>query len=95
MSKVSVTNFDSDVCMGDRADVDGPCPRRVPIDEDTGRRVIDGLARIEGRALNAVRGGDAQDESDFKCGCCGCPLVNLELANVAPEDCPRLESHNK
>lgn len=95
MSKVSVTNFDTDICMGTRADVNGECPKRVPIEEDTGRPVVDRLARAERAAINVVSATDGEDETDFKCGCCGCPLVNLELTGQAPEDCPRLALHDQ
>lgn len=93
MSKVSVRNFDTDVCMGQRGDFDSPCPKRVPVDADTGRGVVDGLSRIEGQAMNAVGIGEDGDYTDFKCGMCSCPLVNLALTDLAPEGCPRLASH--
>lgn len=93
MGKTSVANFDSDVCMGERDDVDGPCRARVPIDADTGRGIVDSLSRLEGAAMDAVGIGEDGDETDFKCGKCSCPLVNLELTNQAPTDCPRLDKH--
>lgn len=45
--------------------------------------------------MNVVRQSDGLDETDFKCGLCGCPLVNLALTDQAPEGCPRLDNHNK
>lgn len=93
MGKTSVENFDTDVCMGNRADVDGPCPRREAIDAETGNGAVDTLARIEGKAMDAVGMGEEGDETQFKCGMCSCPLVNLDLTNMAPVKCPRLEKH--
>lgn len=93
MAKTSVEDFDTDVCMGERADVNGPCPRRVSIDADTGRSAVDRLARAEGKAMDAVGIGEEGDYTDFKCGECGCPLANLALTDQAPEECPRLDKH--
>lgn len=93
MAKTSVRDFDTDVCMGERDDVDGPCPERVPVDADTGRGAVDGLARIEKSAMDAMGVGEEGDYTDFKCGCCGCPLANLGLTDQAPVECPRLDKH--
>lgn len=93
MGKTSVRDFDTDVCMGERDDVAGPCPKRVPIDEGTGQGTVDRLARLEGAAMNAAGVGEDGDYTDFKCGACGCPLVNLALTDQAPDECPRLEKH--
>lgn len=60
------------------------CPFRVAVDADTDRPVIDRLAAVEGAVI----------DEEYKCGLCSCPLVNLELTNVAPDACPRLEAHN-
>lgn len=30
-----------------------------------------------------------------RCGCCGCTLKGLDLADSPPSDCPRLESHTE
>lgn len=27
------------------------------------------------------------------CGCCGCPITNLDLSGAPPESCPRLDMH--
>jgi hypothetical protein len=27
------------------------------------------------------------------CGCCGCPIFNLDKADAPPESCPRLDGH--
>ena len=27
------------------------------------------------------------------CGCCGCPLFNLDKTKAPPESCPRLDGH--
>lgn len=95
MSKTQVSDFDPDVCMGTRDDVDGPCPHRAGIGEDTGHGAVDRLARIEGAVMDATGIAADKDESDFKCGMCSCPLVNLGLTNMAPKGCPRLAQHNE
>lgn len=93
MGKTSVQSFDSDVCMGGRADVDGPCRYLADVDDDTGRPIVDRLARAESAALSVAGIAQEGSKTDFKCGCCGCPLVNLELTNEAPVRCPRLDKH--
>lgn len=93
MGKVNVRDFDPRVCMGLRDDVDGPCPHLKAIDADTGRPIVDRLARLEGFGLNALGGGDGPGASDCKCGACGCPLPNLELFEQVPEECPRISEH--
>lgn len=93
MSKTSVRDFDPDACMGEHAETSGPCPRRARIDEDTGQGIADRLSRMEGKAMDAVGIGDDGDKTDFKCGMCSCPLVNLELTDMAPQGCPRLDKH--
>lgn len=93
MGKTSVEQFDPDVCMGRRRDVDGRCPHLEDIDADTGRGVVDRLARVESAAMRATGVAQNRDESEFKCGACGCPLVNLHLTDFAPDNCPRLDKH--
>jgi len=90
MGKTSVTDFDQAVCNGDVEGETGPCPERVGGGESTGRGGIDRLARVETEAIEAVTG-----DEQFKCGLCGCPLVNLEAFGVAPENCPRIEKHDR
>lgn len=89
MAKVRVADFDQDACYGRRAGVDGECPHLEDVDADTGRRIIDGLASVEGRALEAATG-----DEQHKCGLCSCPLANLAATDVAPESCPRLDKHS-
>lgn len=94
MAKTSVRDFDADVCMGERLDVGDPCPHMVRIEEDTGRPVVDRLARAERKAMEVVNLAGNDGPGDFKCGMCSCPLTNLELTNQAPEGCPRLRKHD-
>lgn len=88
MPKVRVRDLDQAACRGERSDVDGPCPHFVASDADTGRGVVDRLARIEGAAIEAATGSDPG-----KCGACGCPVTNLSALNVVPPDCPRIPEH--
>lgn len=60
------------------------CPFREAVDADTGRPIIDRAASVEGAIIG----------EDYKCGLCSCPLKNLEITNVAPDNCPRLDQHN-
>lgn len=93
MAKVVAENFDPNVCMGQRLDLDGPCPHMVRTEESTGRPVVDRLARAERKALEVVNLAGDDGPGDFKCDMCGCPLTNLQLTNRAPEGCPRLRKH--
>lgn len=79
--------------MGQRADVDSPCRYIQEIEEDTGRGVVDRLARAQKKAMDVVGIAEGRDKTDFKCGACGCPLVNLELTNMAPNRCPYKNKH--
>lgn len=88
MPKVRVRDFSQQVCRGERPDVDGPCPHFVAGDADTGRGVVDRLARIEGAAIEAATGSDPG-----RCGLCGCNLPNLAALGVAPGGCPRIPEH--
>jgi hypothetical protein len=81
MAKTSAPNFDATNCDG--------CPHRTKEGPtDGGGKAVDVVADIEARAVEAVTG-----DEQFKCGLCGCPLVNLELVEQAPEQCPRIEDH--
>lgn len=93
MAKVSVNDFDPDVCMGRRGDVTGVCPKLVDVNEDTGRPVVDRLAKLEGFGLRALGGGGEFSPGQFKCSACGCNLPNLQLFEQAPETCPRIPEH--
>lgn len=95
MGKANVEDFDPDVCMGRRNDVSGVCSELADIGEDTGRPLVDALAKAEGFGLSAISGGDEPGPEDFKCGMCGCPLPNLQLFDEAPTGCPRLAQHNQ
>lgn len=89
MVKRRVADFDQAVCKGEAPGVFGPCSHLETRGGSTGRAVIDALADVEGRALEAVTG-----ERQFKCGMCGCPLANLGATDMAPEGCPRLSRHD-
>lgn len=95
MAKVSVENMDPDVCMGRRDDVSGVCPKLVDADADTGRSLVDRLAKAESAAIGALKGGDGAQPHDFKCEPCGCPLPNLEVFGQVPDVCPRQLQHNQ
>lgn len=95
MGKVNVADFKTEVCMGEDARFDGPCPHRMPVGEDNDKAVVDTLARAEGAALNVLSRANGESPSDFKCGMCSCPLVNLAVADVAPANCPRLAAMNE
>lgn len=78
MGKTKVSDFDPEVCEG--------CPFR---EQEGGEGLINSLADLE----NSLIGG-ATGEQQYKCGLCGCPLKNLEVTNLAPDECPRLSEHN-
>lgn len=90
MSKTRVDDFDQAVCRGTHPDVETACPHLVGGRDETGRAVVDRLARLETKALEAATGVE-----QFKCEHCGCPLANLEGMNLAPDECPRLQMHNE
>ena len=90
MAKTRVDDFDRDVCLGAHPDVDGPCPHLAATDRRTGRSVIDRLAHVETTVLEAVTGTE-----QFACDICSCPLPNLGAMGVVPDDCVRLEQHDR
>jgi hypothetical protein len=90
MSKIRVNDFDQAICRGTHPYVDTPCPQLVVGQEKTGRTVVDRLARLETKALEAVSGTE-----QFKCEYCGCPLANLDGMNLAPDECPRVHLHSE
>lgn len=90
MGKQKVSDFNQAVCRGSHPDVDGPCPHLAEMDEDTGHGTVDRLARFEEKLLSAVK-----RQKQYKCGLCGCPLANLGATNYAPDDCPRIEEHDR
>ncbi len=90
MSKTRVDDFDQAVCRGTHPDVDTACPHLAAGQDETGRAVVDTLARLETRVLEAATGRE-----QFKCDHCGCPLANLEGMNLVPDGCPRIHLHDK
>lgn len=88
MSKVRVNDMDPDVCMGERADVAGPCEYLVPDDADTGHGVIDAARRVEMAVLRRMT-----DPQEGACSACGCSLVNLGALSLVPTECPRIAEH--
>lgn len=90
MGKQKVSDFNQAVCRGSHPDVSEPCPHLAEMDEDTGNETVDRLARVESKILGALN-----RQTDYKCGLCGCPLRNLGATNYAPDDCPRLEVHDR
>ncbi|QAU14496.1 hypothetical protein EKH57_17600 (plasmid) [Halorubrum sp. BOL3-1] len=90
MSKTRVDDLDQAICRGTHPDVETPCPHLVNGQDETGRTVVDRLARLETKALEAATGAE-----QFKCEHCGCPLANLEKVNLVPDACPRLQIHDK
>ncbi len=78
--KVAVNDMDPAACEG--------CPHRVEAGESTGRTVIDAAAKAETAVVEK-----ATDEKQYKCGLCGCPLMNLSLFNRVPDLCPRVGDH--
>lgn len=90
MGKRRVSDFDPSVCLGEHPAATGPCPHLVPIDADTGRPIIDRLRRAEAATVGRIT-----DMSDGACGMCSCPLKNLAVLDMAPDECPRIHLHDQ
>lgn len=88
MDKTHVDHFQQDVCTGEAGRESTPCEHAVAGDADTGRPLVDLLARVETTAIGTLAGN-----RQLKCGLCGCPLANLSAFDLAPAGCPRLADH--